>query len=138
MLGIQRSDDGFAGFLFEAEAGFFGNVAATAGNVHVVVESGWILCFGNFFGGEFGKHIQHQFLVGHVVAEVFFFQPFELFVFFGGFACPRLVNDVGERGEVFAFLQSVAFPLVGEVLADFDKVLGDGNVCQTYFTIFGG
>ena len=28
MLGIQRSDDGFAGFLFEAEAGFFGTVAA--------------------------------------------------------------------------------------------------------------
>ena len=66
---------------------------------------------------EFRKHVQHQFFVGHVVTQVFFLQALEFLVFFGCFACPMLINDVGEGGILYALLYVVELPLVGQVLA---------------------
>ena len=71
---------------------------------------------------EFRKHVQHQFFVGHVVTQVFFLQALEFLVFFGCFACPMLINDVGEGGILNALLYIVELPLVGQVLAYLDAL----------------
>ena len=67
----------------------------------------------------------------HVVAQVFLSKALVLLVFLGGFVGPGFVNHVGQKGELWPFLQAVLFPLVGQLLADLDALepLVDPVVC---------
>jgi hypothetical protein len=59
--------------------------------------------------------------------------PFEVFVLLDGDACPLLVNEVGEDGELLAGLDVVGGPVVGELVAGFlaSHALGDQLIAAT-------
>jgi hypothetical protein len=53
----------------------------------------------------------------HVIAQVLGFEALELFVRFDGNAGPFLMNEVGEYGELLAFLYIVCRPVIGQLIA---------------------
>ncbi|KEJ84657.1 hypothetical protein HMPREF1002_04903 [Porphyromonas sp. 31_2] len=63
-----------------------------------------ILFFGQFSGSCFGKHIKSKLRIGHIVSQALFFQSFELFIFFGSFTSPRLIDDICKGSEVNTLL----------------------------------
>ncbi len=86
----------------------------------MLIHGDGVFLFGDVGGGQFGQHIHYQFFIGHVVAKVLLAKTLEALVFSGGKACPGLVNYICECGISCAFLDSVLFPLVGEVFANLD------------------
>ena len=40
----------------------------------------------------------------HIVSQALFFQSFELFIFFGSFTSPRLIDDICKGSEVNTLL----------------------------------
>ena len=81
-------------------------------HLHVFFKSREIFTFRDFFGGKFCQHIEHQLLIGHIIAQIFLFQSFELFIFLGGHITPCLINNVSEGSKLHSLLQSVPFPFV--------------------------
>ena len=87
-------------------------------HLHVFFKSREIFTFRDFFGGKFCQHIEHQLLIGHIIAQIFLFQSFELFIFLGGHITPCLINNVSEGSKLHSLLQSVPFPFVCKVFAN--------------------
>ena len=71
LLGIQRTNSGFARTFFQLQAGGFGGFGAFCGYLCAGVKTLGLAHQGNVGGGHFGQHIQHQLGIGHVVGQVF-------------------------------------------------------------------
>ena len=58
-----------------------GNSSTFTGGGPVLAKALGILFPGNLSGGRLAKHGEDQLQIGHVIAEIFTFQPFQLFMF---------------------------------------------------------
>ena len=119
-LHAEVGNDFLAGLLFEGFTGHSGNGSSSGGGLRVFAHGDGVFLLSDVGGGKFCQHVHDELLIGHIVTKVLFVEALEVLVFFGGQACPRLVDDVGEGGVTGAFFYSMFFPLVGEVFADLD------------------
>ena len=71
--------------------------------LHVLFKVLWVFGFGDACSGEFGKHIEHQFLIGHIIPQILLLQTLVLLILLGCLTCPCLVDDIGECGILHAF-----------------------------------
>lgn len=117
VFGVEWGDNGLSRLFFQFQSGIACHGGTLAGYFRMFAKCLRGGGFRDFFRGKFGKHVQHQFFVRHIVTQILFLQTFELLVLFGGFPRPRLVDNVGEGGELHSFFQAVTLPFVGEVFA---------------------
>ena len=93
---------------------------------HGSLRSSAVFALSNFGGRRFGKHVEHQLQIGHVVAQAFGFQSLVLLVLARGHTRPAQRNNIGQRGVFLSLFDTAAFPFVGQFLAysmDFSRWL---------------
>ena len=88
--GLFRGYDTVADALLKVFSGVFGNLGAFFGHPGIFTQAFRIALLAELGGGLFGQRVQQQFHICHVVAEIFFGEAFEVFVFSGGHTAPCL------------------------------------------------
>ena len=120
LCGVLGGDDGNACAFLDRLPCDSGGLTALAGNRHVLRECAWCFLLGNFRSGRLRQHIQHQLQRGHVITEVFLFEPFQVFVLAGRHPRPCTGDLIGEDGVLHALLNAAGIPFVRQFLADLD------------------
>jgi len=120
LFGIAGADHFAPCAFFQLQAGGLGGLCAFLGRLGAFCKALGLAHLGNVGGGHFGQHVQHQLGVGHVVAQVFFFQALVLFVVADAQAAPGAAHQVGQGGIFPAFLHAGLVPFVGECFAHFN------------------
>ena len=120
LLGVLSGHHAVSKFLLDGLTGSKCSLATTICHTYTLFETLRIFLLGKFRSGGFGKHVERNLDVGHVVAKAFFVETFVFSILLCGKSAPLLCDDVGEGGELNAFLNTATFPLVGEVLTHFN------------------
>lgn len=116
----ERRYDSFSGLGFDLAAGIPGDTSALCRHGTVRCGRPRFSLFRNFGGRRFGKHVEHQLQIGHVVAQAFGFQSLVLLVLARGHTRPAQRNNIGQRGVFLSLFDTAAFPFVGQFLAYLD------------------
>ena len=85
------------------------DITAAPGDLLIFVKALRLLRFRNIGGRRFCRHGQHQLQIAHIIAEIFLFQPLEIFILPRVHARPRAGDLVRENGVFFAFLHAALF-----------------------------
>ena len=78
------------------------------------------MSLGEFCCGGFRQHIQCQLQRTHIVAQIFFFQPFQVLVLPRIQPGPRLCDFIRQNGVLLPLLHPVCAPRIGQLLAGAD------------------
>lgn len=110
----------FYPFAPQFRSGYYGDTTTLCCYSSVGGTRARLLFFGNFGRGSLGKHVQHQFEVGHIVAQILGFQTFVLLVLPRRHARPTLRDNVGQDRVLLPPFHTAAFPFIGLLLAYLD------------------
>ncbi len=121
LRGALGSNNGFASIFLNLLPCFTGNSSAALRNLSISGKPLGVMHLGQFCSGSFSKHIKGELQSAHIIAEVFFLESFKPFIFACTHARPRLSYFVCEYGVLFALLNAVLLPCVGQFLACPDR-----------------
>ncbi len=111
LFGVEFADHFAPCAFFQLQAGGLGGLCAFLGRLGAFCKALGLAHLGNIGGGHFSQHVQHQLGVGHVVAQVFFFQALVLFVVADVQAAPGAAHQVGQGGVFLALLHARPCPI---------------------------
>lgn len=100
---IQGRDNRTSQLTFQLLPGHFGDLAAFHRYRGVFIEILRVLYLRKFRCGGFGKHIQDQLRISHIIPEVFFLKPLIRLIFFRCLIRPSLCDNIGQKSELYPF-----------------------------------
>ena len=121
LRGALGSNNGFASIFLNLLPCFTGNSSAALCNLSISGKPLGVMHLGQFCSGSFSEHVKGELQSAHIIAEVFFLESFKPFIFACTHARPRLSYFIREYGVLFALLNAVLLPCVGQFLACPDR-----------------